>query len=60
MNAGQEPAPKLVESIPPVSGTVKLPKLVQSRASFIANMVVAGVCGAGALGMLIVGIVATL
>lgn len=42
MNAGQVPAPKLVESIPSVSGTVKLPKLVQRRSSFLAGVITGG------------------
>lgn len=53
-------APKFVEQIPAVSGPVKLPKLTPSDASFLANMIVAGVCGAGALVMLGVGIGVTL
>ena len=53
-------APKLAESIPAVTAPVKLPKLTPSDASFLANMIVAGVCGAGALVMLGVGIGLTL
>lgn len=53
-------APKLVESIPAVTAPVKLPRLTPSRASYVANMIVAGVCGAGALVMLAIGIAVSL
>lgn len=36
-------APKQAESIPAVTAPVRLPKLVRSRASFIANVVAGGV-----------------
>lgn len=53
-------APKYAESIPAVTAPVKLPKLTPRDASFLANMIVAGVCGAGALVMLGIGIAVTL
>lgn len=53
-------APKYAESIPAVTAPVKLPKLTPRDASFLANMIVAGVCGAGALVMLVIGIAVTL
>lgn len=46
-------APKLVESIPAVSGTLKLPKLVKSRASFLAGVIT----GAGLIVLDVAGIV---
>lgn len=55
-----KPAAKYAESIPAVAAPVKLPRLTPSDASFLANMIVAGVCGAGALVMLGVGIAVTL
>lgn len=60
MSAAKQPPAKLAESIPAVTAPVNLPKLTPSDASFLANMIVAGVCGAGALVMLGVGIGVTL
>lgn len=45
-------APKLVESIPSVSGPVKLPRLVPSRARFLAGVISGGVLLAVCLGLM--------
>lgn len=60
MSASKQPPAKLAESIPAVTAPVKLPRLTPRDSSFLANMIVAGVCGAGALAVLGIGIGVTL
>lgn len=50
-------APRYAESIPAVTAPVKLPKLTPSRISYLANRIVAGVFGAVALVLLVIGLV---
>jgi len=50
-------APRYAESIPAVTAPVKMPKLTPSRVSYLANMIVAGVCGAVALVLFAIGLV---
>ncbi len=57
MSAAQQSPAKLAESIPAVTAPVKLPRLVQSRASYRANVITGAALFALGLAGLIYGLV---
>lgn len=53
MSAAKQPPAKLAESIPAVTAPVKLPRLVPSRASYLANLIT----GAALIGLCLAGLI---
>lgn len=53
MSAAKQPPAKLAESIPAVTAPVKLPRLIPSRASYLANIIT----GAALVGLCVAGLI---